>query len=91
MQVTYYQELDVDHDWATYVYPLATNTRRDINVRHERQVLAHVRCQIRDSHRRFDQPESDQKDFAIARHGESYQQASLETRSGDLSRDVRQK
>ena len=26
VQVTYYQELDVDHDWATYVYPLATAT-----------------------------------------------------------------
>src|SRR4051812_11285726 len=25
VQITYYQELEVDHDWATYVYPLATN------------------------------------------------------------------
>src|SRR3982751_1283081 len=24
VQVTYAQELDFDHDWATYVYPLAT-------------------------------------------------------------------
>ena len=24
VQLTYYQELDFDHDWATYVYPLAT-------------------------------------------------------------------
>src|SRR4051794_9253814 len=31
VQVTYYQELDVDNDWATYVYPLATSTRSDIN------------------------------------------------------------
>src|SRR6185436_17743004 len=27
VQVTYYQELDFDHDWATYVYPLATAPR----------------------------------------------------------------
>src|SRR5688572_31929372 len=27
VQITYYQELDVDNDWATYVYPLATTTR----------------------------------------------------------------
>src|SRR5258708_28183509 len=27
VQITYYQELDFDHDWATYVYPLATATR----------------------------------------------------------------
>src|SRR5947207_4083574 len=29
MKIAYYQELDVDHDWATYVYPLATATRRE--------------------------------------------------------------
>src|SRR4051812_35155651 len=33
VQITYYQELDVDHDWATYVYPLATSTRKDVNSR----------------------------------------------------------
>ena len=27
VQITYYQELDFDHDWATYVYPLATARR----------------------------------------------------------------
>ena len=25
VKLTYYQELDFDHDWANYVYPLATN------------------------------------------------------------------
>src|SRR6476661_8450807 len=28
VKITYYQELDFDHDQATYVYPLATATRR---------------------------------------------------------------
>src|SRR5204862_2302217 len=28
VQITYYQELDVDHDWVTYVYPLATVASR---------------------------------------------------------------
>src|SRR3954467_6070244 len=28
VQITYYQELDVDHDWATFVYPLASTTRK---------------------------------------------------------------
>src|SRR6059036_4234987 len=27
VQITYYQELDYDHDTATYIYPLATATR----------------------------------------------------------------
>src|SRR5204862_1928323 len=33
VQITYYQELDVDHDWATYVYPLATSSRRELTSR----------------------------------------------------------
>src|SRR6266478_2058744 len=33
VQIAYYQELEVDHDWATYIYPLATSTRRDVNSR----------------------------------------------------------
>ena len=27
VRITYYQELDYDHDWANYVYPLATTTQ----------------------------------------------------------------
>ena len=30
-----YQELDFDHDWATYVYPLATVTRPGLDARTE--------------------------------------------------------
>src|SRR3954463_2650500 len=33
VQVVYYQELDFDNDWATYVYPLATSTRRMVDTR----------------------------------------------------------
>ena len=31
VKLTYYQELDTDHDWATYVYPLATVSRPGID------------------------------------------------------------
>ena len=33
VQITYYQELDFDHDWATYVYPLATAPRPGLSAR----------------------------------------------------------
>src|SRR5882672_7688162 len=33
VQISYYQELDVDHDWATYVYPLATSSRKELTSR----------------------------------------------------------
>src|ERR1051325_7960450 len=33
VQITYYQELDVDHGWPPYVYPLATSTRKELTSR----------------------------------------------------------
>ena len=33
VEITYYQEVDIDHDWGTYVYPLATASRSDIDPR----------------------------------------------------------
>ena len=35
VQISYYQELEWDVDWATYVYPLATTTRGRSTPRHE--------------------------------------------------------
>jgi Ca-activated chloride channel family protein len=89
VQVTYYQELDVDHDWATYVYPLATTTRSgaapDATTRGRFSLNVEAKSEVplvemnSPSHR---------DNFAVAKHGESYWQASLETREGDLNRDV---
>ena len=33
VMITYYQELDVDHDWVSYVYPLATATRPGVDAK----------------------------------------------------------
>jgi len=33
VQISYYQELAIDHDRATYVYPLATVTRKNVDSR----------------------------------------------------------
>src|SRR6059036_1717314 len=33
VELSYYQELDFDHDWGTYVYPLATATSKDMDSR----------------------------------------------------------
>src|SRR5213594_1472560 len=33
VQITYYQELDYDHDTATYIYPLASVTRKGVDSR----------------------------------------------------------
>src|SRR5688572_2426278 len=89
VQVTYYQELDVDHDWATFVYPLATTTRGnrapDSTTRGRFALSVDAKSEVP----LVEMNSPSHKDaFAIAKHGDSYWQASLETREGDLNRDV---
>jgi Ca-activated chloride channel family protein len=87
VQITYYQELDFDHDWATYVYPLATVTQegRDSRTRGKFGLNLEVRSAIPIA--AVESP-SHKDAFAFARHGEGHWQASLETTGGDLNRDV---
>jgi len=87
VQVTYYQELDFDHDWATYVYPLATNTRKTVDSRADGKFALTVDVKSEIPIVEMKSP-SHRKDFAIAQHTENYDQASLETKTGDLSKDV---
>lgn len=86
VRVTYCQELDIDHDWATYVYPLATTSRGAKEKTTGRfSVTVDVKSEI---------PIADTSspshgdDVFIARHGDGYLRASLETKEGDLSRDL---
>ena len=87
VQITYYQQLDFDHDWATYVYPLATAPRPGINASTTGKfgLTMHVKSEIPIT--KLESP-SHADDFVIVPHGEKYFEASLETTGGDLGRDV---
>lgn len=87
IQVTYAQQLDFDHDTATYVYPLATSTRRDFRSTSAGKFSFTLDARSAVPFADMRSP-SHEKDFAIARHGENYQQASLELTDGSLARDV---
>jgi Ca-activated chloride channel family protein len=87
VQVTYYQELDFDHDWATYVYPLATQTRPGIDSRTTGRFALTMDVRSEIPIVEMDSP-SHAAAFVFARHDQTYQQASLEARGGELSRDV---
>jgi Ca-activated chloride channel family protein len=87
VQVTYAQELDYDNDWATYVYPLATSTRKDVNARTTGRFALTLDAKSEVPIVALESP-SHAKDFAVAKHSDNYQQASLETTGGDLGRDV---
>ncbi len=87
VQITYYQELIFDHDWATYVYPLATTTKTQISnrVTGRFSVSAHIKSQVPIA---AVQSPSHDNDFLMTNHTQHYHEASLENRDGDLARDV---
>jgi Ca-activated chloride channel homolog len=87
VQIAYYQELDCDNDWATYVYPLATRTRKDINARTTGKFAFALQAKSAIPIAAIESPSHGDK-IVIAKHNESYFQASLETKAGDLNRDV---
>jgi Ca-activated chloride channel family protein len=87
VQVEYYQELNMDHDWATYTYPLATVTRSDIDpgvtgtMRLRFGVKSAVPLVALESPSHGD-------DVVVAAHDPAYYEASLETPEGTLERDI---
>ena len=87
IKIVYYQQLDFDHNNATYVYPLATNTRGMI---HEKttgrfSMTLDVKSEIPIT--KVFSP-SHPQDFVINSHNDKYSRANLEVTGGDLSRDV---
>jgi len=87
VKVTYYQELDVDHDWATYVYPLATKTVQvaDGSTKGKFALTLDVKSEVPIVE--VESPSHGDDVVAVA-HGDKYHRASLETSGGDLNRDV---
>jgi len=87
VQITYYQELDYDNDWATYVYPLATAPRGGMDSRTEGAFSLAMRVKSEVPIVSLESP-SHGNEFAVVGHTETYYEASLETKEGDLNRDV---
>ena len=87
VSITYSQELDYDHDTATFVYPLATvatsRGQQQNAARFTLSLEAKSEVPIVD----MNSP-SHGDEFAVAKHSDQYWQASLERRQGDLSRDL---
>jgi Ca-activated chloride channel homolog len=87
VQITYSQELDFDHDWATYVYPLATSPRSGLDARTRGKFALTMNVKSEIPIEKLESP-SHRDEFVMARHTDSYWQASLETDGGDLNRDI---
>ncbi len=87
VQVTYYQELEFDHDWATYVYPLATTTRGRPDSRVSGRFAISVDAKSAVPITTLESP-SHRTGFVVAKHSENYAQASFEAKDGSLAQDV---
>lgn len=87
VEITYYQELDFDHDTATYVYPLATVARKGVDSRTTGKFAIGFEVKSPVPIAELESP-SHGNAFALAKHSENYWQANLETTSGSLAQDV---
>ncbi len=87
VQISYYQELDIDHDQAAYVYPLATVTRQDIDSRTTGKFAINIEVKSAIPITTISSP-SHGTGFVFAKHSDSYSLASLETSGGSLTSDV---
>ncbi len=87
VQIVYYQELAVDNDQVTYVYPLATATRRDVDARTAAKFAINVDIKSAVPITTVDSP-SHPDAFVVARHADTLVQASLESAGGSLASDV---
>ena len=87
VQVAYYQELDFDNDWTTFVYPLATVTRPTIDSRVQGRFSASLDIKSAIPIVAMESP-SHKQDFLVVKHSDNYYEASLERRDGDLARDL---
>jgi len=87
VQITYYQELDHDNDWATYVYPLATVTQPGVDDRIKEKFALTVEVRSEVPLVEMESP-SHSNEFVFAKHDESFWEASLETTQGSLARDA---
>jgi Ca-activated chloride channel family protein len=87
VEITYYQELNYDRDTATYVYPLATVTRKGVDSRTTGKFG--IAFDVKSAVPIVDlESPSHGKAFATAKHSDSYWQANLEATAGSLAQDI---
>ncbi len=87
VQISYYQELDVDHNEVTYVYPLATVSRGAIDNRTTGRFGFQLETRSAIPITVLESP-SHGREIVVVDHSDSYKMASLEQKSGSLAADI---
>ena len=87
IQISYYQQLDFDHDWATYVYPLATDSRRDMDQRTTGRLAVNLHVLSEVPIVKMNSP-SHANEMVISKRSDHFYEASLENVEGSIAEDV---
>ncbi len=87
VRVTYYQELDFDHDWANYVYPLSTTTRTSQQDTTAQTFSFRMDVKSEVPITKMESP-SHGEAMAVTAFEENLYRASLETSATQLDRDI---
>lgn len=87
VEISYYQELEVDHDEITYVYPLATVTQSGITSRTTGRFSFQLQAKSAIPITGVESP-SHGGDIVIADHSDNYKMISLEHKEGSLANDI---
>ncbi len=87
IEVTYYQELEVDHDEITYIYPLATVTQDVVNSNTTGRFSFQLEAKSSIPITQIESP-SHESDIVVADHSDNYKMVSLEQKEGSLANDI---
>jgi len=87
VRITYYQELDFDHDWANYVYPLATTTRSGAAKSTSKTFSFRLDVKSEVPIAKMESPSHSQA-MAITTFEDHLYRASLETTEAELTEDI---
>jgi Ca-activated chloride channel family protein len=87
VQIAYYQELEFDHDWSSYTYPLATTAKPGLDQRIHGRFSFSLQNKSEVEFADFSSP-SHRDAVVFSKHTPFYLDASLERHKTDLSRDI---
>lgn len=87
ISLTYYQQLDFDHNQLSYVYPLATNSKDAVDATTHGKFAFTIDVKSEIPILELVSP-SHANDFVVTKPTPNYSRASLEVSEGDLNQDV---
>ncbi|MFB6346444.1 MAG: VIT domain-containing protein, partial [bacterium] len=87
INLTYYQELNVDHNWASYTYPLATVTEDGLTSKTTGRFSFDLKTKSAIPIFTVNSPTHSDR-LSMVKHTDHFYEASFESDGGDLNKDI---